>query len=135
VPQGKKTRDPYSEDVEVEEGCGMNEPQAFAEEWIASWNAHDLDRILSHYASDVAFLSPLAKTRTGNGRVVGIDALRTYWESGLATQPNLRFVLTNVLVGHDCLTILYRNHRDQAVAETLEFGDDGRVVRAFACYG
>ena len=21
----------------------------FAEEWIASWNSHDLDRILSHY--------------------------------------------------------------------------------------
>jgi ketosteroid isomerase-like protein len=23
--------------------------QHFAEDWVASWNAHDLDRVLSHY--------------------------------------------------------------------------------------
>lgn len=25
----------------------------FAHEWIAAWNAHDLERILAHYADDV----------------------------------------------------------------------------------
>ena len=112
----------------------MNDPQAFAEEWVASWNSHDLDRILSHYAADIAFLSPLAEKRLGNGRVEGLEALRAYWRSGLESQPNLKFVLENVLTGHRCLTILYTNHRGQAVAETLEFGTDGKVVRSFACY-
>jgi ketosteroid isomerase-like protein len=30
----------------------------FAEEWIAAWNSHDLDRILSHYADDFEMASP-----------------------------------------------------------------------------
>ena len=107
----------------------------FANEWIAAWNSHDLDRILSHYAPDIVFLSPLAEQRVGNGRVVGIEAMRKYWAGGLAAQPNLHFQLTGVLNGHSCLTLLYTNHRGQNVAETLEFGEDGKVVRAFACYG
>jgi len=31
----------------------------FAEEWIASWYAHDLGRILSHYTDDFEMSSPL----------------------------------------------------------------------------
>lgn len=114
----------------------MKDPaQAFAAEWVAAWNSHDLDRILSHYATDIVFLSPVAQKRVGDGRVVGIPALRAYWEQGLATQPELKFELLNVLVGHECLTVLYRNHRGQQAAETFEFGSDGKVVRSFACYG
>ena len=112
----------------------MTDPQHFAEEWVAAWNSHDLDRILSHYAADIVFLSPLAQRRLGDGRVEGQDVLRTYWRAGLDAQPGLRFELENVLVGHHCLTILYRNHRGEAAAETFEFGADGKVVRSFACY-
>jgi hypothetical protein len=41
----------------------------------------------------------------------------------------------DVHVGHDCLTILYRNHREQQAAETFEFGAHGKIVRSCACYG
>jgi ketosteroid isomerase-like protein len=112
----------------------MHDARAFAEDWIAAWNAHDLDRILSHYASDVAFLSPLAQKRVGNGRVEGLAALRNYWSGALAAQPGLKFELLDVLTGHACLTVLYRNHRGQTAAETFEFRTDGKVVRSFACY-
>lgn len=108
--------------------------RAFADDWIAAWNAHDLDRILSHYADDIVFLSPVAQLRVGNGRVVGLHALRNYWGQGLAAQPKLKFELLAVLVGHDCLTIQYRNHRGQQAAETFEFAPDHKVVRSFACY-
>ena len=37
----------------------------FAVEWIAAWNAHDLDRILSHYADDFEMRSPLIAERMG----------------------------------------------------------------------
>jgi len=111
-----------------------NDPRAFAEDWIASWNAHDLDRILSHYSSDVALLSPVAQRRVGNGRVVGIAALRSYWGAALADQPALNFTLIEVLQGYECLTVLYRNHRGQTATETFEFDADGKVVRSFACY-
>lgn len=110
------------------------EAQAFADEWIAAWNSHDLDRVLSHYAPEVVFLSPIAEKFVGDGRVVGIPALRSYWGKALATQPQLKFELRNVLLGHARLTILYVNHRNQQVAETFEFANGGKVVRSFACY-
>lgn len=108
--------------------------RAFAEEWIAAWNSRDLERILSHYAPEIVFLSPQAEKRTGNGRVAGRAALRAYWGPALTAQTNLKFELIDALTGFDCVTILYRNHRGQTVAETCEFGADRQVVRSFACY-
>ena len=66
-------------------------PQAFAEEWIAAWNAHDLDRILSHYAADIVFRSPMIAAVTGDQSCIvrGIDALRAYWAQALARNPDL----------------------------------------------
>lgn len=109
--------------------------RAFATEWIAAWNSRDLDRILSHYDSDIVLLSPIAQKLVGNGRVEGLAALRSYWGQALANAPNLHFDLIDVRVGHQCLTILYRNHRNQDASETFEFGNHGNVVRSFACYG
>jgi len=109
--------------------------QAFAAEWIAAWNSHDLERVLSHYSTDIVFLSPIAQAVVGDGRVIGISALRSYWGQALAARPDLKFELLDVLVGHECLTVLYRNHRGQHAAETFEFGADGKIVRSFACYG
>ena len=111
------------------------ESQSFAENWIAAWNARDLEAILSHYADDIVFLSPYAEHVIGTGRVEGIAALRAYWRRGLDANPDLHFTFETVLSGCDCLTIVYRNHRHQAVAETVEFNADGKVVRSFACYG
>lgn len=112
----------------------QDDAHAFAADWIAAWNSHDLPRILSHYAEGIEFLSPNAHRLVGDGRVVGMEALRAYWTLGLARQPDLRFEFEEVLVGHQCLTILYRNHRGQRVAETVEFGSDRKVIRSAACY-
>jgi hypothetical protein len=112
----------------------MPDANAFAQVWIAAWNARDLDAILSHYEPDIVFLSPYAERVIGTGRVVGIDTLRAYWRRGLDANPDLHFELDAVLAGFEALTILYRNHRGQQVAETLEFGGSGKVVRSFACY-
>jgi len=107
---------------------------AFAADWIAAWNAHDIERILGHYSGEIVFHSPLAAKRVGTGRIVGLDALRSYWSRGLRAQPDLHFRVAEVLVGHDCVTIRYRNHRGQSVAETCEFDACGKVGRAYACY-
>lgn len=109
-------------------------PHAFAAAWIAAWNAHDLEAVLAHYGPDIEFLSPLARRLTGDGRVVGLDALRAYWARGLTIHTDLAFDLESVLEGDGCLTLIYRNERGQRVAETFEFAADGRVRRAFACY-
>jgi len=111
------------------------DPQSFAKAWIAAWNARDLEAVLSHYEEDIVFLSPVAERVTGNGRILGLEALRTYWRRALEGIANLHFDLQAVLTGADCLTILYRNQRGQQVAETVEFNPAGKVVRSFACYG
>ena len=109
-------------------------PEGFAAEWIAAWNAHDLDRILAHYAEDAVFRSPIAAELTGAGIVEGKAALRAYWTMGLDRSPDLQFELETILLGSGAITLLYRNHRGQRVAETCEFDQAGRVIRSVACY-
>ena len=108
----------------------------FATEWIDAWNAHDLERILSHYSRDVEFRSPVAAQLVPDSRGVihGIDALRSYWAMGLERIPDLHFDLVSVLEIDDGITIFYRNQRDVLVAETLRFGADGLVTDGFAAY-
>jgi hypothetical protein len=111
-------------------------PDAFAREWIDAWNAHDLDRILSHYSPDIVFTSPIAAHIVPDSRGVihGIDALRSYWTLGLEQIPDLHFDLVNVLETSVGVTILYCNHRDVLVAETLVFDSEGLVSLGFAAY-
>jgi ketosteroid isomerase-like protein len=51
-------------------------------EWIAAWNAHDLDRILAHYAEDVEFRSPFVAKLMGRsdglvrGRRICVNTFR-----------------------------------------------------------
>nr|MDT0524585.1 nuclear transport factor 2 family protein [Streptomyces sp. DSM 41633] len=62
------------------------DPQAFAEEWVNAWNAHDVEAVLAHFHDDVMFSSPVAARvlpETG-GVVRGKDALRHYWTTALA---------------------------------------------------
>ncbi len=111
--------------------------QQFAEDWIESWNAHDLKRILSHYADDFEMRSPLIVERMGipEGRLQGKDAIRPYWEQGLAATPPLKFELRHVMAGVGAIAIVYRNvTRDVDVVERIEFNDQGLGVRAEALY-
>jgi hypothetical protein len=108
----------------------------FAREWIDAWNAHDLDRVLRHWADDCVFTSPLVVKLTGDpsATVRGKAALRSYWERGLAANPSLHFTHERTFVGHDSIVIGYRNHRNQACAELLRLGSDGRAVSGSAHY-
>jgi ketosteroid isomerase-like protein len=107
---------------------------AFADAWEAAWNSHDLDRILAHYSAAVIFRSQKAMRLVGRGELHGKAALRDYWGRALAAQPDLSFVVVDVLHGHGMLVITYRNQRDVLAAETLRFGPDGLVVEASACH-
>ena len=111
---------------------------AFAAEWIAAWNAHDLDRILSHYAEDIVFRSPVVRQRFGkaSGEVSGKGELRAYWSGAFAPgAPALRFELIAVLAGVDGGAIRYfSTTRDCEVVETFAFDDARLVKRAAAFY-
>ncbi len=103
--------------------------QAFADEWCAAWNAHDLDRLLEHFQDDVLFTSPVAAAilpETG-GAVRGKAALRAYWAEGLRRIPDLHFTVVGIFAGVDTLVIQYRNQKGVSVSEVLIF--DGDKVR------
>ena len=67
----------------------------FAADWIAAWNSHNLDTILSHYSPDVVLTSPAAAKilDDASGTVRGNTALRNYFKLGLEVYPNLHFDL------------------------------------------
>lgn len=109
--------------------------QHFAQDWIAAWNAHDLERILSHYADDFEMTSPFIIPIAGepSGTLKGKPAVRAYWARAMALIPDLRFELREVLVGVASITLTYQGARGPA-AEVFHFGPDGKVTRALAHY-
>jgi ketosteroid isomerase-like protein len=110
--------------------------KAFADEWIAAWNAHDLERIFTHYTDDFEMTSPLIVERMHelSGTLKGKDALRPYWQMGLDAVPPLRFELIDVFVGVRSITLYYRRASGITAAEVLVFNDQGLVVRGSAHY-
>lgn len=115
----------------------ISDPQVFAEEWIAAWNDHDLGRILLHYAPDAVVTTPVAAVRVpeSGGVVRGHEALRAYWGPALEAMPDLHFDLVEAMPTVAGVTILYRNHRAQLVAETVLWNDAGLVHTAVVSYG
>ncbi|WP_262386497.1 hypothetical protein ROLI_026260 [Roseobacter fucihabitans] len=112
----------------------MIDYHAFARQWEAGWNSHDLDRILSHYHADILFHSRKAQALTGKGVIKGREALRAYWTAALEAQPQLAFRIQDVFAGYNMTVISYLNHRDVLAAETFYFDADGIVTQAAACH-
>jgi len=104
----------------------------FADEWLDAWNAHDLERILAHWADACVFTSPLALKLMGDATVRGKPALRAYWARGLQANPALRFGDLALFVGHDSLVLHYRNHRGQSCAEWLRLTPAGLAIEGAA---
>lgn len=113
-------------------------PQRFAEDWIAAWNRRDIDYVLSHYAEDCEFLSPLAATVAGHPLVRGCEALRVYWETASAQITSLKFTLDGVFWDGRVLCVVYLAETDgrrRRAGELMTFDDGGRVIRGEALYG
>ena len=113
------------------------EAWALAKEWVAAWNAHDLEAVLAHYDDAVELTSPVAARLLGiaDGMVRGKEALRAYFQRGLAAYPDLRFHLEDVLWGLNSVVLYYKNQRGTQVAEFMGLSAAGKVVRVIAHYG
>ena len=112
----------------------QKDPLAFARDWEARWNSHDLDRIMAHYREDVVFRSRKAVGLVGSGELVGKPALRAYWAQALDRQPDLTFRVMDVFEGYEMLVIRYENQRGVHAVETIYFDEDGMVYQAAACH-
>jgi ketosteroid isomerase-like protein len=113
-----------------------DEAWTLADHWVAAWNSHDLDQIISHYDDNVELSSPVAARLLGiaDGRVIGKANLRAYFERGLAAFPDLSFHLEDVLWGLNSVVLYYVNQRGTRTAEFMELGADGKVARVIAHY-
>jgi hypothetical protein len=105
--------------------------------WIAAWNSHDIDRILSHYSDSIELTSPLVSRILGAGInvVSGKEALRKYFLRCLAAYPELKFDLWGAYPGHDSLVVHYESVRGLRGAEFMHIDGSGRVCEVVAHYG
>lgn len=107
-----------------------------ANHWVAAWNAHDLDLIMSHYDEAIELTSPVAAQLLGapTGLVAGKANLRAYFERGLKAYPELRFHLEDVLWGINSVVLYYTNQKGTRTGEFMELSATGKVVRVVAHY-
>ena len=109
----------------------------FAEEWVNSWNSHDLERILTHYTNDFSIETPMAlKIKPeSKGVLKGKTAIREYWGLGLQLIPDLHFQVLDVLTGINSLTIYFINTATgRKTVENMFFNDQQKVEKVFAMY-
>ena len=107
-----------------------------ANEWVAAWNAHDLERILAHYEESVELTSPVAARLLGRpeGKVVGKSDLRVNFQRGLEAFPDLHFSLQELFCGLNSMVLLYANQKGTRVGEFMELAQSGKVARVVANY-
>ncbi|HEX8532918.1 MAG TPA: nuclear transport factor 2 family protein [Allosphingosinicella sp.] len=111
--------------------------RVFANDWIDAFNAHDVERIMSHYSDEVELISPLYLqfTQGQTDELRGIAALRRYFETALSRYPELRFTLLEVAEGSRGLCIRYHtNLGDRVAMECIELDGAGRATRILCHY-
>jgi predicted ester cyclase len=112
----------------------IDEARNLADRWVAAWNAHDLDLIITHYEDTVELTSPVAAQLLGtsDGKVVGKVSLKAYFRRGLEAYPELHFRLADVLCGVNSVVLYYINQKGTRTAEFMELSATGKVARVVA---
>jgi hypothetical protein len=120
----------------LEVPLGDARARELAEEWVAAWNAHDLDAIMALYAPGVTFQTPTIIDTLGipDGTVSGAERLREHFARGLERLPDLRFDLDGVYAGVSSLAMTYRWADGTPVCELHEYDEHGLIARVQALY-
>jgi len=111
-----------------------DEAWKLAEHWIAAWNAHDLELIMTHYEDAIELTSPVAAQLLGTpAGKVNERRLRAYFQRGLEAYPELHFALRTYL-GVSSVVLLYTNQKGTRTAEFMDLSAIGKVARVVANY-
>ena len=110
--------------------------QHFAQQWIDSWNGHNLDEILEHYSEDIEITTPMIKLAGGmeSGTLKGKENVRDYWQKALTKIPDLHFELYEVTTGINSVALYYKSVMNKKAIEVMFFNEAGKVIRMFALY-
>lgn len=114
----------------------MPDARKFADEWIAAWNSHDLERVLAHYRDDFEIVSPMIRMTTGmdSGSLRGKEVVRNYWQAALRKVPDLEFELIETTTSVGSIALYYRSILNKRAIEVMFFDDAGKVSKAVAHY-
>jgi ketosteroid isomerase-like protein len=112
------------------------EAKKFAKEWIDSWNSHDLDDIMKHYADDIQITTPMLKLAAGleSGSIQGKEEVRAYWEKALNKISDLHFELIEVTSGINSVALYYKSVMNKMAVEVMFFDENGLVNKMIAHY-
>lgn len=112
------------------------EARLFASDWIAAWNRHDIDAVLSHYADDFEMTTPMIQRVLGveSGTLKGKTSVGDYWRAALKKVPDLTFSIVEVTSGVDAVSIYYRAVLGKMAIETFFFNKEGLIYKALATY-
>src|SRR5258708_6336571 len=106
----------------------------FAKDWIESWNAHDMERILTHYTDDFEMTTAYIVTLMAvpSGTLKGKEKIRDYWTKALGRRPQLKFNLQKVTYGVDTLALHFDSETGRNSVEWFFFTPDGKVSKSMA---
>ncbi len=107
---------------------------ALGRDWVAAWNARDLDRVLALYADDFEMTSDRipALGFDASGTLRGKADVRAYWSKGLTMLPNLHFELIDTFVSPDSVVVFYQNERGKKICEYLRVDAEGKIKQGSA---
>jgi len=114
--------------------------QSIAFRWFEAFNAKQLDKLLSLYEENAEHYSPKLKIRQPetNGLVIGVEAMRVWWQDAFERLPSLKYELTSLTANSDRVFMEYvrkvEGEENMLVAEVLEIRD-GKIVKSRVYHG
>lgn len=110
--------------------------EKFANEWIESWNSHDLEDIMKHYSDDLEITTPMIKLAGGieSGSLQGKEQVKAYWQKALTKIPDLHFELIEVTSGVNSVALYYKSVMNKRAVEVMFFNENGLVNKMIAHY-
>lgn len=109
-----------------------------AEEVIATWNSHDLDRFLGLHAQDLVYTSPFARRMVphSQGTLTGLEAIRPLWRKALELHPAIHSTIISIFEGIDSVAVYYTTTaRTTPVLDVMQFDAEGKVCRLDVFHG
>ncbi len=106
-----------------------------AYQWFASFNEHNLEKLLLLYGEKAEHYSPKLKVRhpETHGLIKGKDALRAWWQDAFDRLPSLRYEVLRLTPYENRVFMEYIRHvsgeDDLLVGEMLEIRD-GLITRS-----
>lgn len=114
--------------------------QSIAFRWFEAFNNKQLEKLLSLYEIDAEHFSPKLKIRQPetNGLVIGVEAMRVWWQDAFDRLPNLKYELTSLTANSDRVFMEYvrkvEGEEDMLVAEVLEV-NEGKIIKSRVYHG